>query len=134
MTGSGLATLRILIVEDHPGMRTIIKQMLKAGGVTKIKEASDGAEALKCLRDPLSKPPHLIISDLHMPELDGIGLCNAIRRDQRLEIRGIPILILTGEEDEFVHEVAEQVGAARILTKPVSPADLFECVGQAVGF
>jgi CheY-like chemotaxis protein len=134
MAGSDLAMLRILIVEDHPGMRMIIKQMLKAGGVRKIEEASDGAEALERLHDPRSEPPDLIISDLHMDKLDGIGLCNAVRRDQKSKIRGIPILILTGEEDEFVHEVAEQVGAARILTKPVSAAKLFECVGWAVGF
>ena len=76
----------------------------------------------------------MIISDLHMDVLDGIGLCNAIRRDKNPDIRSIPILILTGEEDEFLHEVAEQVGAQRILTKPVSAAELFQCIGRAVGF
>jgi CheY-like chemotaxis protein len=72
----------------------------------------------------------LIISDLHMEKLNGIELCNAIRRDESAEIRGIPILVLTGDEDEVIHEAAEQFGAARILTKPVSADELFKCIGR----
>jgi len=134
MTDSHLAMLRILIVEDHPPMRLIIKQMLKAFGVRNIEEAGNGVEALEYLHHPRSPAPDVIISDLHMDKLDGIGLCNAIRRDKSPGIRGIPVLILTGEEDEFLHEVAEQVGAVRILTKPISATELFQCISKAVGF
>ena len=128
-----LATLRILIVENHLRMRMLIKQMLIAGGVTHIDEASNGAEALQRLHDPSSERPDLVISDLHMEKLDGIELCNAMRRDKSVEIRGIPILVLTGDEDEVIHEAAEQFGAAHILTRPVSADELFNGIGRVLG-
>jgi two-component system chemotaxis response regulator CheY len=134
MAASELAMLRILVVEDHPRMRMLIKQMLKAGGVTDIEEATNGAEALEYLHKPRSALPDLIMTDLHMEGVDGIGLCNAIRRDKNAEIRAIPILVLTGDEDKLVHEVAEQVGAMDILTKPISATELFKSIGRAVGF
>ena len=130
MAFSGLDTLRILVVENHLRMRMLVKQMLTAGGVAHIEEANNGAEALQFLHDSNSELPHLIISDLHMERLDGIELCNAIRRDKSPEIRGIPILVLTGDEDRVIHEAAEQFGAARILTKPVSADELFKCIGR----
>lgn len=130
MAFSGLDTLRILLVENHLRIRMLVKQMLTAGGVVHIEEANNGAEALQFLHDSGSELPHLIISDLHMERLDGIELCNAIRRDESAEIRGIPILVLTGDEDEVIHEAAEQFGAARILTKPVSADELFKCIGR----
>ncbi len=133
MAVSGLATLRILIVENHLRMRMLIKQMLIAGGVAHIEETNNGAEALQYLHDPSSELPDLIISDLHMEGLDGIELCAAIRRDESAEIRGIPILILTGDEDEVIHEAAEQFGAAHILTKPVSADELFQGIDRAMG-
>ena len=133
MAVSGLATLRILIVENHLRMRMLIKQMLIAGGVAHIEETNNGAEALQYLHDPSSELPDLIISDLHMEGLDGIELCAAIRRDESAEIRGIPILILTGDEDEVIHEAAEQFGAAHILTKPVSADELFQGIDRVLG-
>ncbi len=133
MAVSGLATLRILIVENHLRMRMLIKQMLIAGGVAHIEETNNGAEALQYLHDPSSELPDLIISDLHMEGLDGIELCAAIRRDESAEIRGIPILILTGDEDEVIHEAAEQFGAAHILTKPVSASELFNGIDRVMG-
>ena len=133
MAVSGLATLRILIVENHLRMRMLIKQMLIAGGAAHIEEASNGAEALQYLHDPSSELPDLIISDLHMEGLDGIELCAAIRRDKSPQIRGIPILVLTGDEDEVIHEAAEQFGAAHILTKPVSASELFNGIDRVMG-
>ena len=130
MAASGLDALRILVVENHLRMRMLVTQMLTAGGVTHIAEANNGAEALQYLQNAGSELPDLIISDLHMEKFDGIELCNAIRRDKNSEIREIPILVLTGDEDEVIHEAAEQFGAAEILTKPVSADVLFKCIGR----
>ena len=132
MAASDLAMLRILVVEDHTRMRMLITQMLKAGGVSNIEEATNGTEALQRLHDSSSELPDVIISDLHMAGLDGIELFNAIRRDQSPEIRGIPILVLTADEDEVMHEAAEQFGAGHVLTKPVSADELFRGIGRAV--
>ncbi len=113
-------------------MRMLITQMLKAGGVSNIEEATNGADALQRLHDSSSELPDVIISDLHMAGLDGIELCSAIRRDKSAEIRAIPILVLTADEDQVIHEAAEQFGAGHVLTKPVSADELFRGIGQAV--
>jgi CheY-like chemotaxis protein len=132
MTDSHLAKLRILIVEDDPPMRIFIRQTLEAFGVSNIEEAGNGVEALEHLHQPGSIAPDIIISDLHMDELDGIGLCKSVRRDKSPNVRGIPILILTGDEDPHIHKVAEQVGAASVLTKPVSATELFHGISRTV--
>jgi CheY-like chemotaxis protein len=132
MAVTSLDALRILVVENHLRMRMLVTQMLTAGGVTDITEANNGAEAIQHLQNAGTELPHLIITDLHMEKFDGIELCNAIRRDKNPEIRDIPILVLTGDEDKVIHEAAEQFGAARILTKPVSAEVLFECISRMV--
>ncbi len=112
MTVSNLATLRILVVENHLRMRTLITQMLVAGGVTKLDEASNGAEALQFLHDPSSELPDVVISDIHMERLDGLELCNAIRRDKSAEIRAIPILSCRSTDTASARNIPPALGAS----------------------
>ena len=63
-----------------------------------------------------------------------MDFCNHVRRDRDDVIRAIPIIILTGEQDTFVHDVTKQVGATTVLVKPVSAADLKTQIEAAVGF
>ncbi len=112
--------IRVLVVDDQAAMRSIIKRLLSQSGICNVDEAANGEEALKWLRNPRAKDPDVIISDLHMDGIDGIELCNTMRRDEHIRERAIPVLILTGDEDDLMHEVTRQVGAARIMTKPIS--------------
>lgn len=125
--------IRVLVVDDQATMRSIIKRLLNQSGIRDIDEAASGDEALRRLRDPRAKDPDIIISDLHMDGIDGIELCNTMRRDRSLRERAIPVLVLTGEEDELIHEVTRQVGAVQILTKPISATDLFSSIQTAIG-
>ncbi len=127
------STIRVLVVDDQSTMRSIVKRLLKQSGIRDVDQAASGDEALKRLRDPRAKDPDIIISDLHMEGTDGIELCNTMRRDPKIRERAIPVLILTGEEDELIHEVTRQVGAARILTKPISATELFASIEAALG-
>ena len=72
----------------------------------------------------LSEPPDFVICDLHMENGDGMTFCNKIRRHKNADIAQIPILILTGDSDTLLHEVALQIGAVNVLTKPISAPDL----------
>ncbi len=112
-------------------MRSILRQLLAQIGIEDVLEAANGEEAIEIIDRAERVEPDVIICDLHLDKLDGMELCNMFRRDKD---RVTPIIIVTGESDEFLHEVARQVGAVEVLTKPVSAPDLLEQIQAAIGF
>jgi two-component system, chemotaxis family, chemotaxis protein CheY len=125
--------LRVLIVDDQKTMRMIVRGLLKKMGITDVTEAESAAQVLKLLRDPGAGQFNVIISDLHMADGSGIDLCNQIRLDKVLRARRIPILLLTGESDSMLLDVARQVGVAKVLKKPVSIAELKAAIRAVIG-
>src|SRR5882757_2752601 len=111
--------LNILIIDDQRTMRRIIRQLLITIHVRNIHEAADGQQALDLLVDPKTPWIDLIICDLVMEGMDGIGFLNRLRGDTDLRQRHIPVLILTAERDELLLEVVRQVGAADVAHKPI---------------
>ena len=81
--------------------------------------AATGAEALDQLRDD---PPDLVVSDVAMPEMDGIELCRRIRDDDRL--RSLPVLLLTGRQEAETRLSGIEAGADAYVPKPFDPAEL----------
>ena len=112
-------------------MRSILRQLLAQIGIEDVIEAANGEETLEIIDRPETVEPDVIICDLHLDKLDGMELCNMFRRDKD---RIMPIIIVTGDSDEFLHEVARQVGAVEVLTKPVSAPDLLVQIQTAVGY
>ena len=123
--------VRVLVVDGQRGMRSILRQLLAQIGIEDVLEAANGEEAIEIIDQPEQLEPDVIICDLHLDKLDGMELCNMFRRDKH---RVTPIIIVTGESDEFLHEVARQVGAVEVLTKPVSAPDLLAQIQTAIGF
>lgn len=123
--------VRVLVIDGQRGMRSILRQLLAQSGIEDVIEARNGEEALELIDRPEVVEPDVIICDLRMDKLDGMELCNIFRLDKD---RVTPIIIVTGESDEFLHEVARQVGAVEVLTKPVSAPDLLEQIQTAVGY
>lgn len=144
MTGSGRSDnddlghvgndIRVLIIDDSSSMRKIVRQLLRHKGIKQVEEAGDGKRALAMLRDKGMPDPEVIICDVHMDGMDGVEFCNAVRRDSEIRNRNIPIIMLTGDTNQLVHDVSRQVGAVAVLTKPVSEDDLYLHVQRAVGF
>ena len=128
------ASLRVLVIDDHKTMRSIIRQLLGRVGIGNISEAEHGEQALAMLRAPRADIPDVIICDLHMQTMDGMEFCNQLRRSEDARHRAIPILILTGDEDEMLHAVSRQVGAAKILMKPIAANHLLTEIRAVVGF
>ncbi|MCH8861505.1 MAG: response regulator [Proteobacteria bacterium] len=126
--------LRGLIIDDQRTMRGIVRQLLKQVGITHVDEARNGRHALEQLTAPDAKLPDFVICDLHMDEMDGIEFCNKIRLSKSDKLRMIPIIMLTGETDKFIRSVSRQVGAAHILSKPVTAEQLQESISDAIGF
>ena len=107
---------KILIVEDDPAVRDIVKIALEREGMT-VEAVSDGETALESFRS--TSPVDLAILDIMLPGIDGITLCQEIRRSS-----DIPIVMLTARDSETDVVVGLTVGADDYVTKPVSPVEL----------
>ncbi len=115
-------------------MRSIIRQLLGRVGITNVSEAEHGEQALNLVRSHHGISPDVIICDLHMQKMDGMEFCNELRRSDDARYRCIPIIILTGDEDEMLHAVSRQIGAAKILTKPIGANELLAEIRTVIGF
>jgi CheY-like chemotaxis protein len=134
MSGSGINPLHVLIIDDQKTMRSIVRGLLQKIGIKDIAEAGGGKEALDHLQDPHANFPDVIICDLHMDEMDGLQFCNFIRRNEKLRNSGVPVVMLTGDRDTFLHDVSRQVGAMSVLTKPITAEELKSEITLAVGY
>jgi CheY-like chemotaxis protein len=134
MTKQGDVGIRVLVIDDYTTMRSIVRYQLNEMGIEDIIEAANGKQALAKLADPNMPNPDIILCDLHMDEMDGLQFCNAIRHDKELKALGIPIIIVTADTEKLAHEVARQVGARAVLTKPFPTGTLQKHLSRAVGF
>ena len=112
----------ILLVDDSRVTRELMKVYLIAKGV-ELLDAADGVEALALARE---RRPDLVLADLRMPNLDGPGLCAAMRRDPTLS--AVPVLILTSNRDADSAQRCRDAGAREVLLKPIQPKQLLAAV------
>lgn len=116
-----MASRRVLLVDDSSTMRRMISSLLADQGY-EVKTAVDGNDGLAKARE--APVPELILTDFEMPELDGPGLCRALKQDP--ELRKLPVLMLTtlGEAKSKVEGL--DAGADDYIQKPKSPGDIEE--------
>ena len=113
-----LAPARILAVEDEPDLIELIKyHLLRAGHL--VATAGTGWDALEQIR---RERPDLILLDLMLPDLDGFGVCEILRRD--LATVTIPIIIVSAWSSPDTRNLGLELGALDYLTKPFSPHEL----------
>ena len=113
MSQATRSTKRILIADDQPVGRELIRAILESGGYEVI-EAADGREALDLA---VSSLPDLIVLDLHMPEVDGLSAMKKLRSDPRFA--ATPIIAVTATAMKGSREEGLQAGFTDYLTKPV---------------
>lgn len=116
----------IITVDDAVTMRKLIAFTLKGAGHT-VLEAEDGVIALSVLS---AKNVDLIISDVNMPNMNGIELTRKLR--QLPNHKQTPILIVTTESDTTVKSQAKAAGATGWIVKPFRPEQLLEVVGRVL--
>ncbi len=107
------ANIHCLVVDDQMTMRSLVRNSLQQIGVREIREASDGEIAL---REIITRPAHLIISDYNMPNLDGLGLLRAVRVHP--PIAKTAFIMLTGRADRELVQQAMKYGVNNYLVKP----------------
>lgn len=115
----------VLLVDDSATMLMSLKSALEISGF-KVSTASDGVKALSLVKSGLK--PDLMITDINMPNMDGITLISEIRK----VLRFIPILALTTESQQAKRDEAKKLGATGWLVKPVGGTDLIKVIKQVL--
>ena len=113
------SAIHTLIVDDQASMRSLIRASMQQLGFREFRDAADGEIGL---REMITKPAHLIISDFNMPNLDGLGLLRAVRAHP--PTAGVAFIMLTGRADRDLVQRAVQFGVNNYLVKPFTVAQL----------
>jgi two-component system chemotaxis response regulator CheY len=113
------AEMKFLIVDDHPNMRQLVRDLLRDIGYDKAEEAEDGAVALQKLREGSFD---FVVSDITMPNMNGFELLGRIRAEGAL--RGVPVLMMAGEARKDVVLAAARAGANGYIVKPFTKGTL----------
>lgn len=116
--------MRVLLVEDSDVLRRLFARLLKSRGF-EVHEAADGLEALDSLHRFL---PDIVLTDLMMPGLDGLGL---IRRLKAMpDLAEVPVVAMTANASTEAECEARLAGAADYLAKPIDAHTLLDRVGR----
>src|SRR3954463_369352 len=116
-----MASRRLLLVEDSSTMRRMLAMYLKEEGY-EVRTAIDGNDGLVKTRE--EPRPELILTDYEMPDLDGAGLCRAVKADK--ELRSIPVLMLTTLGETHNKIAGLEAGADDYIQKPKGPEEFKE--------
>jgi two-component system, chemotaxis family, chemotaxis protein CheY len=117
---------RILAADDSLSLRQVVKLVLTEAGYDVI-EAVDGKDALAKLA---GGPVNLILTDLNMPNLDGVGLIKAVRADPAHRLT--PIVMVTTESSDDKKQQGKSAGATGWVVKPFSPDQLLAVVKKVI--
>jgi two-component system chemotaxis response regulator CheY len=123
-------SFNVLIVDDSGAMRAVIKKILALSGfkMTGCFEAGNGREALEQLR---RNWVDVIISDINMPEMNGLEMLDALSRDALY--RNIPVIVVSTEGSSQRMEEARQRGAKAFITKPFLPEEIRRVLYEVIG-
>ena len=116
----------ILTVDDSTSVRQMVRFTLADAGYTVI-EAVDGKDALA----KLAHPVNLVITDLNMPNLDGLGLIRSVRANPAC--KGVPIIMLTTESQESRKQEGRAAGATGWIVKPFTQQQMLAVVKKVIG-
>lgn len=110
---------KVLIVDDEASIRKLLATLVGTLGDVSVEVAANGAEGLELAR---RNPPDLIISDVNMPDMDGLAMCEAIRKDPQLADTHVLLLTARGDQQDKYEGLA--MGADDYIVKPFDPIEL----------
>lgn len=120
---------KILVADDERGTRSILCDMLRENPLFEVHEADSGMGA--CLKLGSLKPD-LLVLDLHMPDMDGVEVCEWVRTEP--DLKDLKIMMVTGYPGKAALEQLEALGVPDVLTKPVSMKDLWRTALKLLDF
>jgi CheY-like chemotaxis protein len=125
---TGLAALRLLVIDDNRQMRTIVGSVLAAAGARHVHFASDGRRGLEVLAQ---QQIDVVYVDYEMPMMDGLQFISAVRRPGASN-QFMPIIMLTGHSDRPRLDAARDRGVNEFLCKPVTARSILTRLGAVI--
>jgi two-component system chemotaxis response regulator CheY len=116
----------ILVVDDSPSMREMIRFTLKSAGY-EVHAAEDGVEALEFAKE---NPVNLVVTDVNMPNMNGIKLIAELRKLEAYKFT--PILTLTTEAGAELKNEGKEAGATGWIVKPFDPDSLLQIIRKVL--
>lgn len=120
--------LKVMVVDDMSTSRGLLVQSLENMGISQVRSTDHASSALAELGQ---RPAHLVISDLNMPDIDGLQLLEKIRTDAKL--KGMGFILITGRADAEIIARGKRLGMNNFIKKPFTPADLKSCIEAVTG-
>ncbi|QQR69700.1 MAG: response regulator [Alphaproteobacteria bacterium] len=124
----GYADKKILIIDDQPFIRTVVKRLLEKMGFAHFAEAEDGASGLSLLDEV---KPDLVICDIEMQPIDGIVFLQHIKRDKHIDLNQMPVIFLTHHAEARIVQQARDLGIKSFVLKPPTQESLRQHIDLA---
>jgi CheY-like chemotaxis protein len=121
--------LKVLLVDDNPHMRTLLTEILRAIGARLIFEATDGAEALKMMRE---EAIDIVMTDLSMQPMDGIEFVRLLRNSPDSPNQMCPVIMITGHSTQRRVNEARDAGVNEFLAKPLTAKGVLDRIGMII--
>lgn len=126
---TSLSDLHLLVVDDNPQMRHLLRCLLRAGGFHRVTEADTANEALRTMR---ATTVDLVLLDWKMAPIDGLAFARMIRWDANSPSPYAPILMLTAHTEISRVAAARDAGVTGFIKKPISTRLLFDRITSAL--
>jgi two-component system chemotaxis response regulator CheY len=129
---SDLLKSKIMIVEDNEFSRALVTIKLQKHGYVNLTAPESSVEAWEAIAEATlsDEPFDLVLTDLNMPDLDGMDLIGKIKEDPMSE--SLKIIVISADADKFIIDICMSMGALAYITKPVVPEELVAVVEAAI--
>lgn len=127
--GIALEDLDVVVVDDSKPMQTIVRSMLNAARVHRVRTFDNAGEAYRAM---LVEPPHLLITDWNLPDSDGLSLVRSMRDPRSGPLVAVPAILITGHATRRLVEKAIASGIHFVLAKPLSPSNVLKRINAVI--
>jgi two-component system chemotaxis response regulator CheY len=125
MPDTEVTGLKVLIVDDSASVRGLIRVLLAEQGYNIVGQLPSGSEVLRTI---VQLSPDIVCLDYHLPDIDGLELLRQIKGAHPT----VSVVLITGDTDEGLEEIAAEAGAAGFITKPFTPTQIIADLRQVV--
>ncbi|HYD67087.1 response regulator [Azospirillum sp.] len=130
MATTAFGDYTVLVIEDEAFTRMVLAKMLATLGFKAVHQAADGEAGLAAVRE---HRPDVVVCDVEMTPLDGLGFLRALRAGGDPRHAALPVIFMTNRADEGRMAEARDLGADAFLVKPATPDSLRAALGARLG-